>query len=216
MKRSLLIAGATGLVGSAVTDLAAADPRFGPVITWGRRPVPDAPGTVEHWGPGPDGLVAGLGSDRVNAVICCLGTTMRNVKGDKQAFLHVDQDLVLALARWSSGTHARFCLVSALGADPSSMFFYNRVKGNVERELTQLEFAALHIFRPSILDGPRQESRPGERIGLAAMKILAPMLPVASRPMPYRTLAQALLNAAAGDDHGIHIHTTKGIEALVR
>ncbi len=213
MKRSILIAGATGLVGSAVVDLATADPRFGRVITWGRRSLPNVPG-LEHWGPGPNDLIEGLKAERVDAVICCLGTTMRNVKGDKQAFLHVDHDLVVALARWAQGTDTRFCLVSALGAHPRSAFFYNRVKGDVEMELQRMAFQALHIFRPSILDGPRKENRPGERLGLAAMKFLAPLLPASSRPMPYRTLAKALLNTAAGTDGGLHIHTTAAIKAL--
>ncbi|HRH70293.1 MAG TPA: NAD-dependent epimerase/dehydratase family protein [Flavobacteriales bacterium] len=213
MKRSLLVAGATGLVGSAVVELALADQRFGRVITWGRRAMPNTNGS-EHWAPGPVSLIEGLRNERVDAVICCLGTTMRNVKGDKKAFVHVDLELVLALARWAEGSDTRFCLVSALGADPNSAFFYNRVKGRVEMDLRRLTFQALHIFRPSILDGPRKEDRPGERAGLVLMKFLAPLLPTRSRPMPYRTLAKALLSAAAGTDSGVHIHTTAGIKAL--
>lgn len=215
MKRSVLVAGATGLIGSAVVELALMDQRFNRVITWGRRPVPKTTG-VEHWGPGQTNLEEGLKNDPIDAVICCLGTTMRNVKGDKQAFLHVDKELVLALARWAQGVDRRFCVVSALGADPRSMFFYNRVKGEVEAELQRLSFQALHIFQPSILDGPRLENRPGERVGLAAMKFLAPLLPAASRPMPYRTLAQALVNAAAGADTGKHVHTYRSILELAR
>lgn len=213
MERSLLVAGATGLVGSAVLDLAITDPRFGRVITWGRQAIPNATG-AEHWGPGANTLVEGLKTERVDAVICCLGTTMRKVKGDKQAFLQVDHDLVVSLARWAQGAGTRFSVVSSLGADPKSAFFYSRVKGAVEAELQKLQFNALHIFRPSILDGPRAEVRPGERVGLAAMKFLAPLLPSSSRPMPYRTLAKALLNTAAGTDQGVHIHTTTAIKIL--
>lgn len=215
MKRSLLVAGATGLIGSAVVEEAVADQRFGRVVTWGRRPMPNNSG-MEHWGPGPNTLVEGLKADPMDAVICCLGTTMRNVKGDKAAFLHVDQELVLALGQWASGKNARFCLVSALGADSDSRLFYNRVKGDVEAGLRRMTFPALHIFRPSILDGPRQENRPGERVGLVVMKFLAPLLPAASRPMPYRTLAQALVNAAADTDAGTHVHTYRSILELGR
>lgn len=215
MKRSLLVAGATGMIGTAVVEAALADQRFGRVITWGRRPLPNKTG-VEHWGPGPNNLVEGLKTDPVDAVICCLGTTMRNVQGDKAAFLHVDQELVLALGQWASSKSARFCLVSALGADIGSRVFYSRVKGDVEVGLQRMSFPALHIFRPSILDGPRQENRPGERVGLAVMKFLAPLLPSASRPMPYRTLAQALVNTAADTDTGTHVHSYRSILELAR
>lgn len=216
MKRSLLIAGGTGLIGSAVVELAAKDTRFARVITWGRRSTPNAPALVEHWGPGPNGLLEGLRGEPVDAVICCLGTTMRNVKGDKAAFVHVDKELVLGLGRWASDAKARFCLVSSLGADSTSRIFYNRVKGEVETELQRMPYQALHIFRPSVLDGPRSENRPGERVGLAVMKFFAPLLPAASRPMPYSTLAAALVNTAAKEDTGTQIHTYRSIVELAR
>ena len=214
MQRTLLIAGATGLVGTAVTQLAAADGRFTRVITWGRRPLPGANARVENWGPLEGELIKGLRPVAVDAVICCLGTTMRNVNGDKAAFIHVDQELVLALGQWASGGNTTFCLVSAHGADAQSKFFYNRVKGYVEDTLREMELGALHLFRPSILDGPRKENRPGERLGLAVMKLFAPVLPTPLRPMPYRTLAAALLNAARTPSTGVHVHSYKEILAL--
>lgn len=169
---------------------------------------------VEHWGPVNGDLIAGLRPEPVDAVICCLGTTMRAVGGDKRAFIHVDHDLVLALGRWASGKGVRFCVVSALGADPKSLFFYNRVKGDMECELRNMDFTALHIFQPSVLDGPRTESRPGERAGLAMMKLLGNLLSANSRPMPYRTLAKALVETATGSSTGAHVHTYRSILAL--
>lgn len=211
MERSLLVAGATGLIGSEVMTIAAEDHRFGQLIAWGRKPIIGLARPVEYWGPSGGDLLAGLRPARVDAVICCLGTTMRNVKGNRQAFIHVDHDLVVGLGRWASGKRTRFAVVSALGADTRSSFFYNRVKGGMEAELKKMDFAALHLFQPGILDGPRSESRPGERIGLAVMKAVAPLLPVAYRPMPYRTLALALVNTAAGNDAGREVLTYKAI-----
>jgi len=88
MKSTLLVAGATGLVGSATVHAALRDDRISRVITWGRRPLAGTSGQVEFWG-GPD-PVAALRPEPVDAVICCLGTTIKAVKGDKQAFIHVD------------------------------------------------------------------------------------------------------------------------------
>lgn len=215
MGRSLLIAGATGVVGAAAVQHALADARIGQLITWGRRPVPHALGRIVHWG-GAD-LVAALDpAARVDAVICCLGTTIKAVKGDEQAFIHVDHDLVVALGAWASGKGVRFCVVSALGADAKSLIFYNRVKGRMEEALQKMDFAALHIFRPSILDGPRTEKRTGERIALVTMRAIAPLLPAPSRPMKTDVLSKALVNAALTGAAGTHVHTTKAILDLAR
>jgi uncharacterized protein YbjT (DUF2867 family) len=216
MQRTLLIAGATGSVGTAVTELAAADGRFGRVITWGRRPVPGTNARVEHWGPLEGDLIKGLRPVPVDAVICCLGTTIRQVGGDKAAFIHVDQELVLALGQWASSRGARMCVVTAMAADPKSRIFYNRVKGTVEQELQQMAFPALHLFRPSILDGPRKQNRTGEKIALVVMKALRPLLPTDYRPMPHDTLAKALINAALKSDTGTHVHTYRSILELAK
>lgn len=214
MERSILIAGATGLVGSEVIAIALEDKRFTRLISWSRRPLTGLSRPVEHWGPLEGDLVAGLRPERVDAVVCCLGTTIKTVKGDKQAFIHVDRDLVVALGRWASGKGVRFCVVSAVGADASSLIFYSRVKGEMENDLRKLDFAALHIFQPSVLDGTRAENRPGERLGLAVMKLLGPLLPMRSRPMPIQMLSSALIEAAAGGDVGTHVHTYRSIAAL--
>ncbi|MBL7950304.1 MAG: hypothetical protein JNM62_01175 [Flavobacteriales bacterium] len=216
MTRSLLIAGATGMVGAEVLKLAVSDQRFSRVVTWGRRSATGHEGRLEHWGSTSGDLVHQLRPDRMDAVVCCLGTTIKTVKGDKQAFIHVDKDLVVALGRWASRKNTRFCVVSAIGADPKSPFFYNRVKGEMEHDLRKLDFAALHIFQPSILDGPRTENRLGERAALAVMKLLRPVLPMRSHPMPHTMLAKALLSAATSETVGTQVHTYANIAALAR
>lgn len=215
MGTSLLIAGATGVVGAAAVQHALADARVGQLITWGRRPVPHAPARIVHWG-GADLIAALDPAARVDAVVCCLGTTIKAVKGDKQAFIHVDHDLVVALGAWASGKGVRFCVVSALGANAKSLIFYDQVKGRMEEALQKIDFTALHIFRPSILDGPRTEQRTGERIALVTMRAIAPLLPAASRPMKTDVLGKALVNAALTGAPGTHVHTTKAILDLAR
>lgn len=213
MTKTILLAGATGEIGKVVLEIALADPRIERVIAVVRRPLPEHK-KLEQW-VGPD-LEKELKEERPDSVICCLGTTIKKVNGDKAAFIHVDQELVLTIGRWASGPAARFCVVSSFGANSKSMVFYNRVKGSMEDGLRGMDFEALEIFRPSILDGPRTESRLGERIGLGFMKLLAPLMPAPYRPMPYRVLAQALVNAAVGNDFGAHVHTYRGIKELAR
>lgn len=202
----ILLAGASGLVGGAVLERALGDARVDRVFSLARRPSGLAhPKLIEWLAPEGD-LLAGLRPEPVDAVLCCLGTTIRKVGGDRSAFMRVDKDLVLGLARWAraQGVPA-FAVVSAIGADAGSAFFYNRVKGEMEQGLRAMGIPELHIFQPSILTGPRKEKRIGERIGIAAARLLAPLLPDRYKPMPHDVLARALLNCI-GTPGGTHAH----------
>ncbi|MCW5900059.1 MAG: NAD-dependent dehydratase [Flavobacteriales bacterium] len=205
MSRSLLVAGPTGLIGSTVLKLALVDDRFSRVIALTRRPLGTHHPKLEEWRH--EELLQALRPERLDAVVCCLGTTIRKVGGDKAKFVHVDKDLVVGLGRWAKSQGIPVLgVVSAIGADPRSRVFYNRVKGEMEAELKALELPALHLFQPSILTGPRQEHRAGERIGIALGRLFAPLLPARYKPMPHDVLAQALLNATHLDQGGTHTY----------
>ncbi|MBK6626703.1 MAG: NAD-dependent dehydratase [Flavobacteriales bacterium] len=210
---TILIAGATGLVGRATLELALADPRFDRVVALVRSPPPTAP-KLELWTGTPD-LLSGLRPQRVDAVLIALGTTMRQVGGDRAQFRHVDHDLVLGIGRWARELGVPMCgVVSAAGADARSAFFYNRVKGEMEAGMRALDFRSLHLFQPSILTGPRRELRVGERIGIALMAAVAPLLPDRYKPMPHDVLAAALLQAALSPGTGVQVHHHAAIRRL--
>ncbi len=206
MKR-ILIAGCTGLVGGEVLRLASVSSEVGGTVALVRRSLPALPSGRTEWVGSDGNLLSGLRSEPVDAVICCLGTTIRNVGGDKRRFIHVDKDLVVGLARWAKeqGVPA-FAVVSAIGADANSRVFYNRVKGEMEQALKALGLPELHLFHPSILTGPRKEKRTGERIGIVVAKALAPLLPAKYKPMPHDVLAKALLNCI-GTPGGTHTYS---------
>jgi len=211
---TVLLAGATGLIGSTALQVMLGDPRITCVIALVRKPLSTAHPKLEQWVATGD-LLTGLRDERVDGVVCALGTTIRNVGGDQQKFIHVDKDLVVGLARWAKDHGAqRFAVVSAIGADASSRVFYNRVKGEMERAVEAVGLPALHIFHPSILTGPRQEKRTGERIGIVVMNAIAPLLPQRYRPMPHDVLAKALINASVEGAVGVHRYTTDAIVKL--
>lgn len=206
MSTSILLAGPTGLIGSTALNLALNDGRFSQVIALSRRPLAVQHPKLQQW-VGED-LLSALKPQRVDAVLCCLGTTIKNVGGDKQKFIHVDKDLVVGIARWAKAQGVPvFCVVSAIGADADSRVFYNRVKGEMEQTLKEMELPTLHIFQPSILTGPRQEQRAGERIGIALGKLFAPLMPARYKPMPHDVLAKALLSATALKQGGTYSYT---------
>ena len=111
---------------------------------------------------------------------CCLGTTIKTA-GSKENFEKVDHTAIVAFAKVAKAHDAKsFTLVSAMGANASSKFFYNQVKGRTENDVKALGLRSLIIFRPALLVGPRSEFRLGESI---ATKILVPL----SKLLPPRT-----------------------------
>ena len=202
---TILLAGATGLIGNEVLEQLLNGSEVERVITLSRKRIDKGNDAFEQWIA--NDLLSALKNEPVDTLICCLGTTMRNVGGDKQRFVHVDKDMVLGLGRWAKTQGVRtFIVVSSMGADTGSRFFYNRVKGETEEGLKAIGLPVLHIFQPSILTGPRKEQRTGERIGIAVLSALAPLLSVRFRPMPHDTLARAILTAMRSETSGTYLN----------
>ena len=117
--------------------------------------------------------------------------------GGNEVRIRVDHDYALTVAGLArrNGTPT-FVLNSAIGAHPSSRFFYNRVKGELERDLAKLDFESLTFVRPGLIGGRRDERRPAERIASIVLRILHPILPRRLRINPAERIAQALIDAA--------------------
>jgi uncharacterized protein YbjT (DUF2867 family) len=201
---NLLLAGATGLVGSHVLQLAFADPRITQITAPTRKPLPAHPKltapTVDFNALPPD-------ADwwHADAMICALGTTMKTA-GSREAFRRVDLDYPLAVARLAheQGT-TTYVLNSAMGADPGSRIFYNRTKGELEQALAGIGFASLTFARPGFIGGERNEYRSGERAMVVALQAIAPVLPKRFRINPAENVAQAMLDAAVAARPGMHV-----------
>ena len=213
-----LIAGASGLVGRNLLEQLLASPEYDRVIALGRRPP-------EQTRPKLVPVVADFAAlDQVTAdlrcddAFCCLGSTIKQA-GSPENFRAVDHGAVLAFA-WAarrSGA-ARFFLVSSLGADASSRFLYNRVKGETEEALGVLGFSTLGIFRPSLLLGARREFRLGERVSAVALWLAEPLLLGRLRPyraIPAEVVARAMLRCSFGQQgQGVLIFRSDEIQDL--
>jgi uncharacterized protein YbjT (DUF2867 family) len=195
-RRSALLVGATGLVGSFVLRRLLADPAYGAVTVWARRPL------ALH-GPGLRTEIFDfeqLGSHKVESedVFCCLGTTMKQAR-TQQVFRRVDHDYPVMLAQAAArGGAKRLLVVSALGADPRSRVFYSRVKGEMEAAVHAAGVPRTIFFRPTLLSGPRDEFRLGERVGQAVGDLLGPLLGK-YRPIQADVVAAAMIKAALAD-----------------
>jgi uncharacterized protein YbjT (DUF2867 family) len=138
---------------------------------------------------------------QVDWVFCALGTTIR-AAGSQEAFRRVDYEYPLAIAKLALLAGAsHFLLVSALGANSRSLFFYNRVKGELEDAVRAVGYRSLTIARPSLLLGDRQERRFGEEVA----KRLGWILPSRWRPVHATQVAAALVHAAYHPVDGLQI-----------
>ena len=195
--KTALVVGATGLIGHQLVNLLLHSEYYSTVRLLVRESMKlRHPKIVEYlydFSEPQSDMVQG------DDVFCCLGTTMKKA-GSKEAFTKVDHDYPLQIARLAKRNGAaQYLIVTAMGADPGSGFFYNRVKGNIEADLKVVGFDALHIFRPSLLLGDREEKRLGEKVGEAVMRVFNPVMvgPLKKyRAIDSVKVAKAMLSAA--------------------
>lgn len=176
-----VICGATGLVGHHLLQKLLTDHRFNEVLSLSRRKT----GLESHRLKEvlcPDFSQMSLQQDNLvgDVYFCCLGTTLKKAKGRDQ-FFKIDHDAVHEFAKIAQACQAQsFVLVSALGADPQSLVFYNRVKGQTEEDLKRLQLQHLVIVRPGLLLGKRQEFRLFEFLFIQFVKVIKSLFSRAS------------------------------------
>jgi len=200
----VLILGATGLVGQSTLVQAVTHPAITQVIAPTRTPLPPSSQLANPVAQRLELLLPEVLTWGVDAVICALGTTSSKA-GSKEAFRQVDYVLPLAFAKLAHQQGAEtFALVSAIGADANSSFFYPKTKGEVERDMKLVGFKSLTILRPSIIGGKRDESRFAEGLALTLSRILAPVLPKKFHVNPAAKIAGVLLDSVIAAVPGCH------------
>lgn len=191
------LAGATGLVGGACAEILQQESRVESIRSYGRR-ASRASSPKLRFVQTDFSSFAADGGAPLDAAICALGSTIRKA-GSQQAFFQIDHDFVLRFAARCRELGVRkFVLVSAMGADADSRFFYNQVKGAAERDLKQIGFESLVILQPSLLLGERQESRFVEKLAITLTPLVQSLLvgPLkAGRPIEAKRVAETAVAA---------------------
>jgi uncharacterized protein YbjT (DUF2867 family) len=215
--RTALLAGATGLVGRALLRMLLAAKQYRAVHIMVRRAAPDIKANAKLMVHQVDFTRLPDAFPRVDDVFIALGTTIK-VAGSEAAFRQVDFDFVVNTARAARAAGAtRLAVVSALGADAGSRVFYNRVKGEMEAAIAQLDYESVVVARPSFLLGDRAALGQPERSGeIWTARLLGPLgwiVPNGIRPIPARAVASALLTAILGAKPGVHVLTSGAMQA---
>ncbi|WGG46130.1 NAD-dependent epimerase/dehydratase family protein [Rossellomorea sp. DA94] len=215
MSKVTLIAGATGLVGSHLMDILLKSPEYTRVISFVRRESGVKHEKLDERIISFDGMKL-LPHEEIDDVFCCLGTTIKKAK-TKHAFKKVDYEYPIQLGKLGKAHGAKqYLVISSIGASPESPFFYSKVKGNLEKELKELHYPSLHLFRPSLLLGERQEFRLGEKAGEIFSRALRPVMVgrlKRYRSIPGKQVAYAMYRAAVGTfGEGVIIHESERIQ----
>lgn len=216
--KTVVITGASGVVGGRALAHLLAREDVGRVIALGRRAL-----AIEHGKLASrvvdlqraEAMAAETPGD-VHAAICCLGTTLAQA-GSKEAFRAVDLDAVVAFGEAARARGARrFVVVSSVGADARASSFYMRIKGEAEEALGRLGFGELVVVRPSLLDdeGARAESRLGERVALPLARALFAVVGRTNRYAPIRVdaVGKALARLALEGGEGPSVRVVQGAE----
>ncbi len=218
MKRTALLAGASGLVGGFCLKELLEDPGYSHITILVRSPLglknPKLTEMVLDF----DHLKTALKGVLVDDVFCALGTT-RKKSPTPEAYRKIDYDYVVRLAQATHKNKAKqFLVVSSLGANPDSSFPYTRLKGEMEKAVAEVRFEALHIFQPSFITGEkdRKERRPMEKVmewSITPLSFLFAGPLKKYKPISAQTIAKAMVRTAQAGLHGDHVWPSDQIAA---
>ncbi|MNK38593.1 Aspartate-semialdehyde dehydrogenase [compost metagenome] len=209
--------GASGLVGHELLLLLAHIEHVSAIKAVSRSPMGKLPPRVDNIVMNLDYLQDHAEALKADVFICCLGSTIKKA-GSQAAFRKVDYDYVVQFGKIAEKAKAKKLLViSAMGADSDSKIFYNKVKGQMEEALYDLDIPQIELFRPSLILGERKEQRRGEDFA----KKLSPLLntfmigPLKKyRPIQAETIAKAMAVAALNFHEGRYVYESDEIQNI--
>ncbi|MBO9130556.1 oxidoreductase [Bacillus sp. 165] len=217
MKRHAVVLGATGLIGQEVVGILLKSNEYERVTVLVRNYLPFQHEKLEQVIINFDQLESCEFYFKVDDVYSCLGTTIKKAKS-RENFTTVDYHYTLQAARLAEKQGVKnFLTVTAMGANEKSNIFYNRVKGEVERDLQKLDINGIHIFRPSLLLGERQEFRMGEKMGEGAARLFSFLFigPLRKYKAIYgKQVALGMYVTALQNKPGIHIYESDSIQEM--
>ena len=206
MNKTAIVIGATGLVGSHVLRQLLDDDRYSTVKVFHRRSTGVEHEKIEEHiinfediGNWKDLLT---GDDLYSA----LGTTIKKA-GSQEAQYTIDYTYQYEVAKAAAENGVKkYSLVSSAGADDQSRLFYSRLKGELDKVVKDLPFELITILRPSILDGERNENRPGEKFGMLMVRIFTKIPGLKKyRPIFAGKVAEGMINSLHKCPAGYHI-----------
>lgn len=199
----VLVIGATGATGRDLLDLLVKDKDVQSIEVFVRRKPDieneklkvhvvdfDKPDTWKH-------LVNG------DVLFSCLGTTLK-AAGSKEAQYKVDYQYQYQFAKAAKENGVKnHVLVSAGNASAKSLFFYSKMKGELEDSVKELNFEKLIIMQPPLLVRKGSE-RKAEVYAEKTLRLLNSWgLLKKQKPMPTHLLAKAMIDSYKITGNGV-------------
>jgi uncharacterized protein YbjT (DUF2867 family) len=219
--KTVLLLGATGLVGELTLRYLLANQKFSKVVVLTRRPLesglahPKLESHIVDFKTLCDGAHKRL--VKADVVISCLGTTMAKAK-TKEHYREIDYDIPVMVARLALENGAKqYLLVSSMGASATSKFFYTRLKGETEEAIAHYAYESVSILRPSFLYGNRKEFRPLEKWTAALLGLVERFFfgrLKSFQGIQAATVARALVNLAWTGERGIKKYESETIKII--
>ncbi len=215
--RTIILTGATGLIGETFINLFSMPRNAKLIIVTRKKPDFELPKGVEVRIISDffdeDALCEALHGG--NEMICCIGTTIKKA-GSKKAFEKTDVGIIELLAQCCSELdYDGFHYVSSIDSSIASKAFYLQCKGRAEMAIQLRKFKRISILRPSLLLGKRREYRLGEKIGMTFSAVFPFFLvgPLKRyRPIQADTVAKCLLYRAMSDNEDKMIFESEEIK----
>lgn len=209
-----IVVGATGATGKDLVKQLLEDKDFGQVDVFVRRKMDCTHPklnvhivdfeAIDEW----KKLVRG------DVLFSMLGTTLKQAGSQKKQWrIDYDYQYEVAKAARENGVPV-IELMSSIGANPRSAFFYSRMKGALEETVRSLSFPCTIIMRPPSLIR-RNTDRAGERITVKILKMFnrIGMLKGLS-PMPTEVVAECMIRTSKDDISGLRIFEPKEMSEL--
>lgn len=196
IRKTAIVLGATGLTGSYILNFLLMDDDYDYVKVFTRE-------KLDYGHPKMDVFVIDLLklSDHTekftgDVMFCCIGTTKAKTP-DRALYRAIDYGIPVEAAKIAKQKLIdHFIVISALGANPDSKIFYNKVKGEMERDVLAQQIDETHLLRPSLIVGNRREKRLGEDIARVVMKLIGFLMPDRYKMIHAKTIARAMLQLA--------------------
>jgi uncharacterized protein YbjT (DUF2867 family) len=212
---TVLLFGASGMVGQGVLRECLRDDRVGEVRAVVRRPLTVAHPTLRQV------VVEDLTSpgDHLAGVDCTFDSAGVSSSGKREPeYRRLTFDLTLGIARAvvDASPGSGFVYVSGAGTDRGGRLMWARVKGETEDAVAAMPLRTW-MFRPGLIQ-PLHGVRSGTRLYSAVYAVMRPVFPLLARVAPGRVTSTEAVGrafvavAAGGVPQGVV--TTAGINAL--
>jgi uncharacterized protein YbjT (DUF2867 family) len=219
MNKTAIILGATGLTGGILLQKLIEDKDYSSIKLFSRTKIEGLPSKVTQYIGDLLDLEQFKADFKAHQVFCCIGTTASKTP-DKTVYKKIDYGIPVAAAKLAKVNGIdTFVVISSMGANANSSIFYNKTKGEMERDVKQQNISRTFILRPSLIGGQREERRLLEKIGLVIFKVLQPLF--IGKLKQYKItepdhIAQAMINLSNSTSYAEVIITSTDIKRITK